>query len=196
VWLVAVAAAANARAAGKLAVGIVPFDVETVDGAAPSSGQALAKLVRIEMIKSARLQPTLLAETKTTEDAAKAGAAANDDVVVVGTVLSVDTSGGDTGASSDSLLGAFGVAGRVRRTTTHVSMHIELVSPKSGDIVDTFEVEGKNSTTGVGADFSTVLGSIDSDAGALDNSSIGKALRDAAQKLASEVASRAGKLAR
>jgi curli production assembly/transport component CsgG len=193
--LLATATLAQPLAAAKLAVGIVPFDVETVDGASPSSGEALAKLVRIEMIKSARLQPTVLGSAKTTEEAAKAGAAAKSDIVVVGTVLSVDTSGGETGANSGSLLGgAIGVGGRLRRTTTHVELHIELVNPKTGDIVDTFEVEGKNSETGVGGDFSTALGGVDSDAGGLDRSSIGKALREAAQKITAEVTKRADRL--
>lgn len=188
---------ATATAAGKLAVGIVPFDVETVEGASVSSGASLAKLLRIEMIKSAKLQPALLAEAKTTEDAAKAGAAAKSDIVVVGTVLELETSGGETGANTGSLLGgALGVGGRLRRSTTKVTLHIELVSPKTNDIVDTFEVEGKNSDTGVGADFSTALGNVDSDSGGLDSSSVGKALRDAAQKAVAEITKRADKLSK
>jgi hypothetical protein len=188
---------ARPHAAAKLAVGIVPFDVATVNGATVSSGQAMAKLLRIEMVKSAKLQPTLLPVTHSNQEAATAGATANSDIVVVGTVLSADTSESDRSANSGGLFGgALGAGGRIRRTTTTVELHIELVNPKTGEIVDTFEVEAKNSGTSVGADFSTALGGIDNEGSGFDQSTVGKALREAAQKVAAEVAKRSDKLAK
>lgn len=182
------------HAAGKLAVGIVPFDVMSVSGAAVSSGEAMAKLVRIEMVKSAKLQPSVLPKASSNEEAAKAGAAANSDIVVVGTVLSADTSASNRSANSGLLGGALGVGGNIQRVTTSVVMHIELVSPKTGDLVDTFEVEAKNSGTSVGTDFSTALGNLDNGDTAFDQSTIGKALREAAQKVTVEVVKRSDKL--
>lgn len=188
---------AHPHAAAKLAVGIVPFDVTTVNGAAVSSGEAMAKLLRIEMVKSAKLQPTVLPAAHSNEEAAAAGATAKSDIVVVGTVLSADTSESDRSANSGGLLGgSLGVGGRIRRTTTTVALHIELVSPKTGEVVDTFEVEAKSSGTSVGTDFSTALGSIDNGGSAFDQSTVGKALREAAQKVAAEVAKRSDTLAK
>ena len=70
------------------------------------------------------------------------------------------------------------------------------MSPKTGEVVDTFEVEATNSGTSVGADFSTALGGIDNEGSGFDQSTVGKALREAAQKVAAEVAKRSDKLAK
>ena len=192
--LMILSALATPRAAEKLAVGIVPFDVATVGGASVGSGEALAKLVRIEMVKTAKLQPTVLPASHSNAEAAKAGLAANSDIVVVGTVTGADASSSNRGLETGSMLGgSLGVGGRLRRQSTTVSLHIELVKPQTGEIVDTFEVEAKKSGTSVGADFSTALGSVDNES-ALDSSITGKALREAAQKVAAEVIKRAGKL--
>ena len=180
-------------AAAKLSVGIVPFDVAPVDGASVSSGEAVAKLVRIEMVKNPRLQPVLL-PAPDADDPVKAPAPMTD-VVLVGTVLSADTSDSSHTASSGGLLGAIGLGGRINRVTSDVALHIELTDPTSGDVLDTFDVEAKSSGTSLGADFSSSVGSFDSGGSGFDNSSLGKALREAAHKVASEVAKRADKLA-
>jgi hypothetical protein len=197
ILLLSLCAAASARltAASKLSVGIVPFDVATVDGASVSNGEAVAKLVRIEMIKNSRLAPVLLPAPAGAGGAAAKPPAPKTDVVLVGTVLSAETSGGSHSANTGGLLSGIGVGGSINRVTTEVALHIELTNPATGEVLDTFEVAAKSSGTSLGADFSSSLGSIDSGGAGADNSSLGKALREAAQKVAAEVAKRADKLA-
>lgn len=195
VTAVVVASGISTRAAGeaKLAVGIVPFDAATVAGGSGASGETIAKLVRIEMIKNVKLQPTLLPAAPP-GGPIRVPAGQKPDIILIGTVLNADTTASSRSANTGSLLGSgVGVGGRVTRVTTEVGIHLELVKPDSGNIVDSFDVETKSSGTKLGTDLSTALGSFESDGSAFDSSSIGKAFREAAQKIAAEVAKRADK---
>ena len=69
-------------------------------------------------------------------------------------------------------------------------MQVELVDPATGQVFDTFEVEGANTDVGVGADLNTALGSFDVGDSGWDKSPMGKALREAAQKASKEIAKR------
>lgn len=196
VAVVALSAAVSARAEdapAKLAVGIVPFDAATVAGGSGASGETIAKLVRIEMIKNVKLQPMLLPAAPP-GGPVRIPAGQKPDIILIGTVLNADTTASSRSANTGSLLSGVGVGGRVTRVTTEVGIHLELVKPDSGNIVDSFDVETKSSGTKLGTDLSTALGSFDSNASAFDSSSIGKAFREAAEKVAAEVAKRADKL--
>jgi Curli production assembly/transport component CsgG len=196
--VLALVPATAVRAAGPIRAGILPFDVVNIDRATPETGAALAKLVRIEMIKGHKLSPVLLTLPPGTEQpvtpdaAAAAGKSQTTAVVLVGTVTDASTSYSSHGASS-GLLHAVGVGGNVSRTTAHVSLHVDLVDPAKGQIVDSFDVEGKASDTGVGMDFNTALGSVNSNGDAWLNTPMGKALSQAAKKINDEVAKRANK---
>jgi len=193
------ALALPAAAADKLRAGILPFDVVSVDGAADAASRAMAKLVRMEMIKNAKLTPELLtvaSGTKTpisAETASALGKQANVGVVLVGTVMEASSTVSSHNANTGGLLSSVGVGGRVDRSTATVSLHVDLVNPASGAIADSFDVEGKASETGVGADFSTALGGFDSGDSAWEKTPMGKALQDAAKKLTEQVAKRASK---
>jgi len=187
--------------AQSIKVGILPFDAVSVDGADAAS-TALPKLVRIEMIKARKVTPQVLdlapgAQTPVpAEQAAALGKTAGVRLVIVGTVTAADVEQSSHGADTGGFLGSLGVGGQISRTKVTVGLHIELVDPVKGDVVDTFEVEGSNSETGLGMNLSTALGDVNSGGTQWDKSPIGKALQDAAKKVSDEVAKRAAKLAK
>jgi len=190
--------AAAPQAGGPVTVGLLPFDVASVEGASTEASEALAKLVRLEMLDNKSVQPELLKLPEGTDvpvsakKAAEIGKGADVGVVLVGTVLEASTSQSSHSAGT----GAFGtyVGGNLSKTSATVSVHVQLVDPASGKITDTFEVEGHASETGVGADLSTTLGSFDTGDSAWDKTPMGKALRDVARKIVAETAKRSGKI--
>lgn len=179
-----------------LTVGILPFDATNVDGWSGGAAQALAKLVRLELAKEKDVEPDLLEAggplPLSTQKAAAAGKAANADVVIAGTVLEANTSHGNNGGFLPSKFGA-SVGGNVNRTKATVSLHIDLVDPASNKIADSFDVEAHNTDLGVGGNVSTVLGGFNVGDDAWDKTPLGKALREAAQKVTKEVMKRRGK---
>ena len=86
-----------------------------------------------------------------------------------------------------------GVSGRVTRSTATVSLHIDLVNPSTAAVVDSFDVEGKGSETGVGTDMATSLGSFDVGDGSWMKTPMGKALQEAAHAVTDEVVKRSSK---
>ncbi|MGE0040687.1 MAG: hypothetical protein AB7H88_19585 [Vicinamibacterales bacterium] len=187
-------AAVPAAAQGRVRVGILPFDVANVDGGSQSAAAALAKLVRVQLITDRRTQPVLvelaageelpLPEGRLAELAAASGV----QVIVAGTVLEATTTHGSNRVYTPRV-GGVSLGGSLSRTRAEVSMHVEL-SGADGRVTDTFEVEGDNTDVGVGTDIWTALGSFDVGDSGWDKSPMGKALREAAEKLASEVKTR------
>lgn len=179
------------NAADPATVGIVPFDVSGAEGRGTAdAGKALSTLVRVEMLKNKDVRPQLLelpAGMKmplTSKQAAALGQTNSVDYVVVGTVLEASTKRATNSAGS-RVLGT--VAGSVTRTTATVSLHAELVHAGSGEST-TFEVQGNNTDAGVGGTIWTTLGSFGVDDDGWQKTPMGKALREAAQKLTAEVA--------
>jgi hypothetical protein len=174
-------------------VGILPFDATNVDGWSGGSAQALAKLVRLELAKESNVEPDLLEAggplPLSTQKAAAAGKAASADVVISGTVLEANTTHASNGGYVPGKFGA-AIGGNVNRTKSTVSIHIDLVNPASGQIADRFDVEAHNTEVGVGTSVSTVLGSFNTGDDAWDKTPLGKALREAAQKVTKEVVKR------
>jgi curli biogenesis system outer membrane secretion channel CsgG len=202
VLVLASTVSALAAGDGPLRAGILPFDVVSVDGAQADTSTALAKLVRIEMIKGRKLTPVLLtlpsgAETPVPPDAAATiGKSATVSVVIVGTVIDASVTHSTRSASTGGLLGSIGVGGEIDRANARVSLHIDLVDPATGKIADSFDVEGKSSETGVGMDFSTALGGLNQGGDAWEKTPMGKALSEAARKVNDEVVKRASKFGR
>lgn len=198
-WLIAAWTAMMAMpfADSTLSVGLVPFDVASTEGASTGASEALAKLVRLEMLKAKGLQPELLELPAGTQlplapkKAAQLGRAAKADVVLVGTILDANSSHSNHGAAIPQLGGYVG--GGVSRTSAQLSVHVEIVKSASGEIVDTFEVQGKASGTGVGADVTTMVGSFKVGDAGWEKTPMGKALRDVAKKIVSETLKRAAK---
>ena len=184
---------AGVTAQDRVRVGLLPFDVANVDGGTSSAATALAKLVRAEMITDKRVQPVLLdvpagAKLPLSEKQLAALSEENDlDMIVAGTVLEAETTRGSNRVSTGGLGGRLGsaVGGSVSRTRAEVKMHVELVDD-DGEVTETFQVEGSNTDVGVGADIWTSLGGFDMGDSGWDKSPMGKALREAAQKLAEE----------
>jgi hypothetical protein len=182
-----------------LTVGILPFDATNVDGWSGNAAQALAKLVRLELGKEKDVEPDLLEAggplPLSTQKAAAAGKAANADVVIAGTVLEASTTHGNNGGFLPGKFGA-SVGGNVNRTKATVSLHVDLVDPASNKIADSFDVEAHNTDLGVGGNVSTILGGFNVGDDAWDKTPLGKALREAAQKVTKEVMKRRGKFKR
>ena len=201
--LVVVAGLVTAAAApAPLKAGILPFDLVGVDNAGASASAALAKLVRIEMIKGRKLTPVLITlpadvtHPVSNEQAASLGKTAEVGVVIVGTVVDVSSTQSSKSASTGGLLGSIGIGGSLDKSSAKVSLHLDLIDPATGKLVDSFDVEGKASQTGLGMDFSTALGDVDTGGSNWENTPMGKALSDAARKVSDEVAKRAAKLAK
>jgi curli biogenesis system outer membrane secretion channel CsgG len=185
---------AAAAPAQQLAVGLLPFDVVSVSGSGAQAGENLAKLVRVEMIKAHKLRPVLLelpAGAKLPIDAsaaAQVGKAGGAALVISGTVIEANETHSSNSASSGGLLSGIGVGGSVSKSTARVSLNVELIDAETGESLKNFEVEGKNTDVGVGADFNTALGGADIGGSGWDKSPMAKALREAARKINDEVA--------
>ncbi len=203
--LVAVSMAAMWLAAGVAApssvrIGVLPFDVTGVDGAQANAASALAKLVRMQMLTSAALQPVLIDLPPGTKlpiapDAVPALAKkANVDLLLGGTVLEANVTHSTQHAGS--WLGHVGigsVGGSVSRVKATVRMSVEMLDPAAARARDVFTVEGEKTELGVGTDLWTVLGSIDVGDDGWQKTPMGKALQEAATKLVTEVSRRAAK---
>lgn len=192
----------QAQAADPPTIGIVPFDVSTVQGSGGAdAGRVLGTLVRVEMLKNKQIRPQLIElptgvrPPLTPQRAAELGKSAGVDLMLLGTVLEASSSRNNNRASTSRLGGIIGssVGGSVTRTTAKISLHAELVESATARSVDTFEVEASNTDTGVGADLWSTLGNFNLGDDGWQKTPMGKALREAAQKLTTEVAKRAEK---
>lgn len=191
--LAALTLAAPARAQ-QLPIGLLPFDVVNVSGAAGDAGANLAKLVRLEMIRGRTLRPILLELPAGStlpldpSSAAQIGSGAGAALVIAGTVLEATQQHSSNRAHTGGLLSGLGVGGSVSKQTARVSLDIEVIDAATGQLVKTFEVEGKNTDVGVGMDFSSALGGLGVGDNAWEKSPMGKALREAARKVSQEIA--------
>ena len=192
----------QAQAADPPTIGIVPFDVSTVQGSGGAdAGRVLGTLVRVEMLKNKQIRPQLIElptgvrPPLTPQRAAELGKSAGVDLMLLGTVLEASSSRNNNRASTSRLGGIIGssVGGSVTRTTAKISLHAELVESATARSVETFEVEASNTDTGVGADLWSTLGNFNLGDDGWQKTPMGKALREAAQKLTTEVAKRAEK---
>jgi hypothetical protein len=191
--LLAVLVASGASGQDRVRIGLLPFDIANVGGGTYTAAQALAKLVRVEMITDKRVQPVLLdppsgARLPLSPSLLATLATENDlQMIIAGTMLEAETTRGRNRVSTRGLGGRLGssVGTSVTRTSALVRMHVELVA-KDGEVTHAFQVEGDNTDVGVGADIWTSLGGFDVGDTGWDKSPMGKALREAAQKVAAE----------
>jgi hypothetical protein len=196
--LLVLTAAPPLAAQDRLRVGLLPFDVANVDGGSQQAATAMAKLVRAEMITSKTLQPVLLelpagAKLPLPEDQLASLASEHSlSLIIAGTILEATTSSGSNRISAGSLgarVGIGNVGGSMNKTKAELELHVELVN-REGRTTDAFQVEGNNTDVGVGADIWTTLGGFDVGESSWAQSPMGKALREAAQKLTREAARR------
>jgi nucleotide-binding universal stress UspA family protein len=189
--------AASIAAQDRARVGLIPFDVANVDGGTHQAATAMAKLVRAQMITDRRLQPILIEVTGETlplsEDRLAALAAEHKvDLIVAGTILDATTTRGSNRVSTGALgrvAGVGSVGGSMSKTRAEVQLHVEMVNAE-GRTTEAFQVEGNNTDVGIGADLWTTLGGFDVGDRSWDKSPMGKALREAAEKLTREVQKR------
>jgi hypothetical protein len=193
-------ASSNLAAQDQRTVGVVPFDVTSIDGTGVEAGRVLATLVRVELLNNKQLLPQLtkLPDTTRLPLAAKAASALGRDseveFMVVGTVLEATSARSNNRASTRAIgkvLGGAGagVSGSLTRTTAKVTLHVQLVSSASGK-TEAFEVSSSVTDVGVGADFHTTLGAFSAGDAGWQTTPMGKVLREAAAKISVEVARR------
>lgn len=182
----------------RVRVGLLPFDVAAVDGGSQQAATSMAKLVRAQMITSKVLQPVLLelpagAKLPLQETAlAKLAADEHLSLIIAGTILEATTSRGSNRVSTGSIgarVGVGSVGGSMSKTKAEIQLQVELVNTE-GFTTDSFQIQGSNTDVGVGADIWTTLGGFDLGEPNWDKSPMGKALREAAQKLTNEVTKR------
>jgi hypothetical protein len=175
-------------------VGIVPFDVTSIEGSGVEAGRVLATLVRVELLNNQRLLPRLI---KLPEGARLP--LQTKDASTLGTVLEASSARSNNRATTRAIgkvLGGAGagVSGSLTRTTAKVTLHVQLVPSKSSD-PQAFEVSESHTDIGVGADFHTTLGAFSAGDAGWQKTPMGKALRDAARKISVELAQRIAKMA-
>jgi hypothetical protein len=181
------------HAADPPTIGILPFDVSAAEGSGSGdAGRSLATLIRIEMLPNKEVRPQLLdppagaRRPLLPKAAAAAGQAAGVDYVISGTVLEASVKSANNSAAS-RLLG--NVAGSVSRTSAKIRLHIEIVRSGTSEL-QLFEVEADNTDVGLGGTVHTTLGSFGAGDPGWQKTPMGKALREAAQKITKEVAKR------
>jgi hypothetical protein len=184
-------------------VGLVPFDVSSVEGRGGDAGRVMATLVRVEMLQNPALLPELVSlpeGTKlplATSQAAAIGKEAGVALLIVGTVLEATSTRQSNRATTHKVGGITGdivkgASGTLTRSKADVRLHIQVIDPVTGKI-DGFEVEASKTDVGVGTDFWTAMGGFSTGDNGWQDTPMGKALRQAAEKVAAEVAKRAGK---
>jgi hypothetical protein len=196
-WLLAAPAAAQERTR----IGILPFDIAIAGGGTATAATSMAKLVRAHMVSSKTLEPILLDLPPglglPLQNAEVAAIAADRQVawVLAGTIIDATTTRGTNKISTGPVGGIPGlgnVGGTVAKVRASVQLHLEL-SGADGRLIRAFEVAGTNTDIGIGADIWTTLGGFDLGATDWDQSAMGKALREAAQKVTAEVTKGKGK---
>jgi hypothetical protein len=203
--LLAALASSTLSAQGQRSVGIVPFDVTSIEGSGVEAGRVLATLVRVELLNNQRLLPRLIKLPEgarlplQTKDASTLGRDSEVEFIVVGTVLEASSARSNNRATTRAIgkvLGGAGagVSGSLTRTTAKVTLHVQLVPSKSSD-PQAFEVSESHTDIGVGADLHTTLGAFSAGDAGWQKTPMGKALRDAARKISVELAQRIAKMA-
>ncbi len=187
--------AAPSAAQDRTRIGILPFDVAGVGGGTAAAATSMAKLVRAQMASSKTLEPVLLELPPglglPLQNAEVAGIAADRHVALVlaGTIIEASTARGSNKVSTGPVGGIPGlgsIGGSVAKVKASVELHLEL-SGADGRLLRAFDVAGTNTDLGISADIWTTLGGFDLGATDWDQSAMGKALREAAQKVAAEV---------
>src|SRR5690606_9528854 len=136
----------------RVRVGLLPFDVASVQGGTPQAAESMAKLVRAQMVSSRTMQPVLLqvpagAKLPLTEAQISALATENDVALVVsGMILEASTSRDSNRIRTGSLgrvAGIGSVGGSMSKTRAEVQLYVEMANTE-GRVVHNFEVEGDN----------------------------------------------------
>ena len=193
-WINSTVAAQDRRS-----VGIPPFDLASVE-AGVEARTSLATLVRVEMLKNPELNPQSLTLPRGTfpplpdKQAIALGREAEVQFVVLGTILEATVTRSSNRVAKGGGLGRVigAVSSSVTRVTAKIALHAELLNTVTGT-TEAFEVSATNTDVGVGADLSTTLGGFGAGDEGWQKTPMGKALREAAQKLVEEVARRTAK---
>ena len=173
-------------------IGIAPFEDATGGESANAAG-GVVKWLRAEMALDKRLLPKVLtapaeAEGPLDREAAVAlGKKAGVETVLMGTILQADVEVSQAGGGS-SVLGQIGVGGGLSSAKAEVVLQGELVSVSTGEVLLTERVTGKKTESKLRSDVQTQFGNMDFEGQEAQNGPLGKALKDAVQKLVQAVA--------
>jgi TolB-like protein len=175
-------------------VGIMPF--EDLSGGENSENikQVLSKKLQAALLSGSSFSPKMLKYGgDNPEDvsadiayAVKLGRHYKTDLVVMGSLLSLDVEEGQSGLSSRSI-GGFSLGGNARSQTATVILQAELIDVARGKKITSFRVTGKSRqgkfSPNVGSDY----GSIDVSDANFGSTSLGKATEQAVEQLAARV---------
>ena len=115
------------------------------------------------------------------------GKQAGVDAVLMGTILLAEVETSQSGAQGPSVLGV-GVGGGVSSAKAEVTLQGELIDVRTGDVLLTERVTGKKTESKLRGDVQTQLGGLDFKGKGAQNAPLGKALKEAVQKLVQAVA--------
>ncbi|HUI64698.1 MAG TPA: CsgG/HfaB family protein [Bacteroidota bacterium] len=173
-------------------IGILPF--EDAAGVGPSFGEQVAKFIRSEFLQNKKVLPKFIAykgegsepSSVDVEKAVDLGKKNGVDYVVIGTILEAEASSSSSGIGGVSILGQ-SVGSNLRTVTATVTIQADLISVAKGTLVESFRETGTKTDHSVGADVSTEWGSLNADKDAAGNTPNAAALREAVEKLVSEM---------
>lgn len=189
----------NAASSPEYSVGIMPF--EDLSGGENSDNikQVLGKKLQAALLSGSSLSPKMLKYGGDNPEevaadiayAVKLGRHYKTDLVVMGSLLSLDVEEGQSGMSSRSI-GGFSLGGNARSQTATVVLQAELIDVERGKKITSFRVTGKSRqgkfSPNVGSDY----GSIDVSDANFGSTSLGKATEQAIEQLAAKVVAVAG----
>ncbi len=174
-------------------IGVLPF--EDAAGVGPAFGEQVAKFIRSEFLRNKKLLPKFIQYTPgpdesssvDVEKAVALGKKNGVDYVVIGTILEAEASSSANGVGGISVLGQ-SLGSSLRTVSATVTIQGDLISVSKGELVQSFRETGSTTDNSVGADVSTEWGSLNSDQDAGGKTPNARALREAVEKLAGEIA--------
>ncbi len=177
-------------------IGVLPFD--DASGEAGGATEAVAKWLRAEMALDKRLLPKLLSAGEGPLDRERALALGKEggvEFVLTGTIVQADVETSSGGVSTPALgqIGIGGVGGGYSSAKATAVLQGELLRVSNGEVLFAERVTGKKTETRLRGDVQTSLGGVDFNAEGAQNTPLGKALKEAVQKLTQAVAQKTAK---
>ena len=173
-------------------VGVLPFADNTGSGGEDLSG-ALSRSVQAEIAHSTDLEGRVLKPDDDTtpdqideEKAVVIGKAKKVDVVLIGTVLEATSEQSEHSVQGPSIFGQ-SLGGSSHSVHATVTLQGDLNSVATGKKLASIRSKGEDSQNKVGANVSSSLGDLSSNASGFDNAPIGKALHKAVSDLVQKI---------
>jgi hypothetical protein len=182
-------------------VGVLPFADNTGSGGEDLSS-ALSRSVQAEMTHSTDLEGRVLKPDDDTtpdqideEKAVAIGKAKKVDTVLIGTVLEATSEQSEHSVQGPSIFGQ-SLGGSSHSVHAVVTLQGDLYSVATGKKLASIRSKGEDNQNKVGANVSSSLGDLSSNASGFDNAPIGKALHKAVSDLVQQIKNQEAKMVR